>query len=122
MKPVVPALALAAVLALAGCAGASQPAPAPVVDTSAPPVASVASYNRTACQAFHQATTRGVPASAAGMDTLTWLNLQITGASRQIQDQVFYFIQGWHAKPVNLKEIRRATKAVRGLCGPYGGA
>ena len=103
-------LALAAGLVLlAGCSAA-----APRHPPHAHPVATPAAYSDTqACAAFHQATTTGAP---NGEDTMAWLLGQDGQASPALKAALERFAGAW-ADPVNVREIHRAQRAVKALCG-----
>jgi hypothetical protein len=110
-------------LVLAGCSStktviirktmspAPTAAPAPVVTTPA--------YSDTqACQAFHNATTIGIPpgAAPAGTDTMTWLQGQIGQADPQLLTALNAFINAWQAVPPDVAQINRQTRIIKRLC------
>lgn len=102
----------AAVLAVAGCGSQAAAHSAP----PSPSPATVAAYSDAhACRAFHEATTTGVPASAAGENTLTWLQSQAGNASPALQAALQRFYTAW-GNPANVARIGRATRAVKRVC------
>ena len=111
---------LAAALTLTACASSTPPTgPAPAAATeSAPPSPAAPVYdNTTACAAFQEATTTGVPAADAGEDTMTWLASHTGGASPALQGQIGDFIAAWQDTPPDLAAIGQATRRIKRICG-----
>jgi hypothetical protein len=103
-------------LALGACSSGSGSHSAPAATTQA---ATSASYSDVqACQAFKQATTTGVPASASGENTLTWLQSQTGNADPHLQSLVGQFIAAW-GDPSNTSAIDQAQAAVTKWCGAH---
>lgn len=107
-------------LALAGCgstatahhATPSTPPPAPTVAPTTP--ASVTADAR-ACRAFRRAITKGVPASAAGEDTMTWLQSQVSSAADPaLIAAVNNFAAAWQT--LTPRRIAKAQRAVKRAC------
>lgn len=100
-----------AVALLTGCGAGATPHPR---HTQKPPPA----YSDTqACWAFHQATTKGVPAGAdAGEDTFTWLQSEEGGATPALQAAIGQFVTAWTTAHAGLAGINQATRAVKQLC------
>jgi len=108
---------LAAALTLAACSS-STPVPR---HSPTPAQPTPAAYgNTTACAAFRQATTTGVPAADAGEDTMTWLQSQEGGASPALQAQIGDFVTAWQDTPPDTAGINQATKAIEGMCAAGG--
>jgi hypothetical protein len=109
-------LVLAAIL-LAGCAASSRPATAPasIAATTPSPVATVGWSDTSTCKTFREATTTGVPASAAGENTMTWLQQQDGNAYPRLQAAISRFARAW-ADPADLAGISRAQRAVTRIC------
>jgi hypothetical protein len=111
------ALAAAVVAVLAGCGGGqatmhrAAQSPSPIAVASAAPVYS----NVLPCWAFHRATTKGVPASAAGEDTLTWLQSQTIDAYPMLRAAIQRFVNAWN-NPADVTRINNATRVVEHLC------
>ena len=124
MKRALALIPLAAALALTACSSAvpaSQTLLAPASATgteSAPPSPAAPVYdNTTACTAFTEATTTGVPGADAGEDTMTWLQSQAGGASPALQGQIGDFIAAWQDTPPDLAAIGQATGQIKRICG-----
>lgn len=113
---------LAAALTLAACSSATPPAaPAPAAATeSAPPSPAAPVYdNTTACAAFTDATTEGIPASAdvpVGTTTMQWLATQEGDASPGLRGQLGRFIAAWQDTPPDQAGINAATRRVKRIC------
>jgi len=111
-------LPVIAALTVAGCAvPASHPAPARTVTVTAAavPGPSYRAGDRAACRAFREATVTGVPPSAQGETTMTWLRNQADDASPALQAAVTRLADAW-GDPSDPTGINRAQDAVRRLC------
>jgi hypothetical protein len=120
MKRALAVILLAAALTLAACSSAASvaaPAAPAAATQSAPPSPAAPVYdNTTACAAFHEATTTGVPAADAGEDTLTWLQSQAGGASPALRGQIGAFVAAWQDTPPDQAAINQATRRIKQLC------
>lgn len=68
-----------------------------------------------ACRAFHRAITKGVPASATGEDTMTWLQSQVSlSADPALITAVNRFVAAWQT--VTPSRIAKAQRAVKRAC------
>lgn len=117
MRRAVP-LVLAAALLAAGCGSAPRsahhavsPPPQTAPAASAAPVYSDAHT----CWAFHQATTKGVPAGVQ-MDTLAWLASQTSGAEPALLAELQRFYGAWNAPVPDPGKINRISRAIQHLC------
>jgi hypothetical protein len=121
---------LGAVLVVAACSSGGHPASSPShsaapvpASSSAAPVASseapVAYDNSQACQAFHAATTTGIPdAENTGQTTLSWLQDQTGDADPQLQTLIDDFVSAWD-DPTNTDAIDKAQAAVTRYCNSH---
>ena len=113
---------LAAALALAACSSATPPtAPAPAAATeSAPPSPAAPAYdNTTACAAFTDATTEGIPASAdvpVGTTTMQWLQSQVDDAEPRLGVYISEFTLAWAVTPPDTAEIAKLTRKIERIC------
>jgi len=117
------ALLATAALALGACSSGPgshlAPAATAVTTTAAAGAATSATYSDVqACQAFTQATTTGVPASAAGENTLTWLQSQRGDADPHLQGLIGQFIVAW-GDPSHTSAIDQAQGAVTKWCAAH---
>ena len=113
-----------ALLALSACGSSTSTVyvtrPSAARPPSTAPVATAgANSDAHACWAFHQAITKGVPPSAAGQDTMGWLQSQIGNADPQVQASLQRFINAWQL--VNPGKIDRAQRAAKYLCAALTG-
>ncbi len=111
MRTVFQTVITAAVLALAACSSPSVAAH--LTSPSATPAGTYS--NGTACKAFHQAITKGVPASATGANVRTWLRGQTGSASPELQAAIRRFVSVWN-NPADMAKISSAQQEVRHLC------
>ena len=113
---------LAAALTLAACSSATPPAaPAPAAATeSAPPSPAAPVYdNTTACAAFTDATTEGIPASAdvpVGTTTMQWLQSQVGDAEPRLGVYISEFTLAWAVTPPDTAEIAKLTRKIERIC------
>lgn len=114
--------ALAAAGALTGCAAHAAAAPSqrplPVISTppAASPLPAPSFSDAAACAAFHRAATTGVPASAAGENTLTWLQSQEGDIGPHLQAAIGAYVNDWQQTPPDPNAISRDAAKVRAIC------
>jgi hypothetical protein len=106
--------AAVAALLLAGCAASAPPRPSPP-PSAVSPAPQVTVSDAVACRAFREATTTGVPPSAAGENTMTWLQQQASSAPPRLQAAISRFAAAW-TDPADTAAISRAQHAVTRIC------
>lgn len=116
MRKATTGAALAAALLLTACGTSTPRLRAPAPSPSQPASPSPAYDSHRACWAFRQATTKGVPASAAGEDTMTWLQAQTGQAPPDLKAAVRAFVAAWQGFPPSTRKISRASRRIRALC------